>query len=445
MRLEFFAVSDASARPSTRTLLRGSLGAYVQSLGRSAESTVVLEYAPAVQAPVPGPEAPMPDSILALSGLDSCVVAGLGDGYVQVFTAASLESVARSHAVAPLLTFAAHAGAINTVHAAAVGEGVLGCATGGDDGVVRLWRARAAPGAAAELSAVLGGAPNGEGAQPDSIASLMISADADLIAAGDARGGVFLWSAAALQGRQGAAAPPAGAAAPAAEQVPPSSSALAGSKRPRPAAAAAPAAAAVAAAQAPVSALRPSEAFSRTTGIAWLAGGTSLAAASLSGRIATLDVEAGLSPGTAFSASKPCLGLSASPLGSVFASAHTDRCVRVWDARGAGDGGSGGARASLRLDDDAGGSPAWVSAVAWHPVSSHLVASGGHAGAVTLWDTRAPGAPLFRVVHAHARAGGAAARTLAVAWSGAEGTVLASGGDDARLRASSLPSLAGGA
>jgi len=184
----------------------------------------------------------MPDSILALSGLDSGVVAGLGDGYVQIFTAASLERVARSHAVVPLVTFAAHAGAVNAVHAAAVGEGILGCATGGDDGVVRLWRARTAPGAAAELSAVLGGAPNGEGAQPDSIASLMISADADLVAAGDARGGIFLWSAAAaLQGHRGAAAPP-GAAAPAAEQVPPSSSALAGSKRPRPAAAAPPAA-----------------------------------------------------------------------------------------------------------------------------------------------------------------------------------------------------------
>ncbi len=70
-QLEFFlssSLSQPEAPPAGRFLLRGSLAAYIQSLGLSAETTVTLEYAPALQPPVPGPSFATPDWITALSG-----------------------------------------------------------------------------------------------------------------------------------------------------------------------------------------------------------------------------------------------------------------------------------------------------------------------------------------------------------------------------------------
>jgi len=194
-------------------------------------------------------------------------------------------------------------------------------------------------------------------------------------------------------------------------------------------------------------------------------------------------------PTTTLSSGKAALAITASPLGALLATAHADGCVRVWDSRGraaegsaaeAGDeavtvradglravlpvhattlkasaaggyavaGAAGGSsKKALATASDAPGSGAhdadstWVSSVAWCPSSGHHVAAGSFSGAVSVWDTRSPSAPLFTLQpHATAAsapagkgagaasAGPVPAKALCVAWAGAvEEAVTAAG------------------
>ena len=357
----------------------------------------------------------------------SGIIAGLCDGSVQVYSVASLVATS-SRAPAATLTFNAHAGSVNCVHAMKLTSGSAGCATGGDDGLVRLWQVpfsdamssrgrRQKAAAALEPCAVLSGS---EAMPLNTLSALMIDAAGRLVVAGDSAGSIAVWSASALHPDNVAAEEPSAAPLKRARLASSDNTAVSvGTSVPQ---------------VAPLSFLPSSD--GRLTGVAWLSGGASVASASMSGRITLHDVETALAATTVLSAPKSCLAISTSPFGSLFATAHTDRCVRVWDPRVASGGGSDGARSILRFTDDSASS-SWVSSVAWHPVSSNLVASGSFNGLVALWDIRATGAPLFNV-HSHTRDDGAIAKVLCVAWSGAEGSVLASGGDDARLRTSTV-------
>jgi WD40 repeat protein len=198
-------------------------------------------------------------------------------------------------------------------------------------------------------------------------------------------------------------------------------------------------------------------------------------------------------PTTTLSSGKAALAITASPLGALLATAHADGCVRVWDSRGraaegsaaeAGDeavtvradglravlpvhattlkasaaggyavtsaAGGSGKKVAPAAATDAPGSGAhdadstWVSSVSWCPSSGHHVAAGSFSGAVSVWDTRSPSAPLFTLqphaAPASALAGkgaGAAAsgpvpaKALCVAWAGAVEEAAAAAGSGA--------------
>jgi WD40 repeat protein len=329
----------------------------------------------------------------------SCAVVGLCDGSAQIFDSLQLRSsVPKARA-----SFEAHCGAVNSVHAVDAAADQTVCVSAGDDGVVRVWNA--ARGQDVELAATLQGASG-------AVTSARLDAEARFVVAGDSRGSASLWDVS----NSHSASP----------TLPGSS------KRSRPNS---DGAVMTSAPFNPVAQLTvgrsdaSSSTGSKITGVAWAAGESSVAVTSLDSTLRLLDVAAGLTVSTTLAAPRPFLALSASPLGSLFVTGHTDRALRVWDARGS--------RSVLRFDDKSSDS-AWVSCVAWSPLSSSLVVSGGYDGCVALWDVRAPSAPLHRT-NQHAAA------VLAVAWQGADGAGIVSGGADARLRTSVLPahSMAG--
>jgi ribosome biogenesis protein YTM1 len=102
----------------------------------------------------------------------------------------------------------------------------------------------------------------------------------------------------------------------------------------------------------------------------------------------------------------------------VVAFGGSDRVLRIWDTRGvAGEG------LAIKAHNAHEG---WISALAWRPGSGHQLASGGHDGALKLWDIRTPVALAAMSQHEEG------AKVLDVAWAGA-GTLL-SGGSDCTLQ-----------
>jgi ribosome biogenesis protein YTM1 len=92
--------------------------------------------------------------------------------------------------------------------------------------------------------------------------------------------------------------------------------------------------------------------------------------------------------------------------------------VKLWDSRAPAAGAASGA-ATLGTHAD------WVAALAAHPLSPHTLASASHDGSVRLWDARGRGVPLASLAAHDGKA-------LAVAWT-APGVVV-SGGADGRVR-----------
>lgn len=485
--LEFYVAPDvgAGAPAQLRVLLRGSLKKFLRAQGLSAEATLTLEYAPALQPPARAPEPPRADDwISAVAGCEGVVAAGLYNGQVQLHAAASLRRGGGASGAGPSVTLHAHAGAVSAAHAIDVAAGGGGsssssssssCAllvTAGRDGVARLWRV--------DLGGAGGAAPGAVVATPlatlacgacDALTSVAIDPTGRFVAAGDGRGGLFLWSAAAASSRNVCGGGGAGGG----EDAAPKSS-----KRARPAPGALP----PPPTRQPLLALPGAHAgMGPVTGVAWggdggatllscgwgdaavrvwgVAGGDGEAeqdavGADAAGAGAAGPAAGGAASGARFTltlqrlvpmpASQAPHALAASPSGSQFATAHGDGCVRVWsaletdEAGGSGGGGkaASGPRALLTLPattsttTTSGGTTTWMSGLAWCPGSGHLLAGCSHSGSVALWDLRAPPHPLH-ALHSHhaagagAGAGGAGqqpqpAKALCVAWAGSRTT-----------------------
>jgi ribosome biogenesis protein YTM1 len=108
---------------------------------------------------------------------------------------------------------------------------------------------------------------------------------------------------------------------------------------------------------------------------------------------------------------------------SVVAFGGSDRVLRVWDARGVS--GEGLAVKAYAAHEG------WISSLAWRPGSSYHLISGGHDGAVKMWDIRT--AVPLGTLQQHKED----AKVLCVGWWGSE--TLVSGGSDCKVQLYSLP------
>jgi ribosome biogenesis protein YTM1 len=122
-----------------------------------------------------------------------------------------------------------------------------------------------------------------------------------------------------------------------------------------------------------------------------------------------------------FAVAAPSDGSSSSS--SIVAFGGSDRVLRVWDARGV----SGEGLAVKAYNAHEG----WISSIAWRPDSSFHLVTGGHDGAVKLWDIRTA-VPLGSLQQHKEDA-----KVLCVGWWG--GQTLVSGGSDCKLQLYSLP------
>jgi ribosome biogenesis protein YTM1 len=108
---------------------------------------------------------------------------------------------------------------------------------------------------------------------------------------------------------------------------------------------------------------------------------------------------------------------------SVVAFGGSDRVLRVWDTRGVA--GEGLAVKAYTAHEG------WISSIAWRPGSSYHMVTGGHDGAVKLWDIRT-GVPLGSLQQ-HKEGD----KVLCVGWWGGE--TLVSGGSDCKVQVYSMP------
>jgi ribosome biogenesis protein YTM1 len=108
---------------------------------------------------------------------------------------------------------------------------------------------------------------------------------------------------------------------------------------------------------------------------------------------------------------------------SLVAFGGSDKVLRVWDTRGVS--GEGVAVKAYAAHEG------WISSVSWRPDSSCHVVTGGHDGAVKLWDIRTA-VPLGSLQQHQEDS-----KVLCVGWWG--GQTLASGGSDCRVQLYSMP------
>lgn len=114
--------------------------------------------------------------------------------------------------------------------------------------------------------------------------------------------------------------------------------------------------------------------------------------------------------------SKAFLDISYSKLSHQIVSAHSDRHVRLWDARS-----KEGAVVKCTYTSHTG----WVSAVHWAPGSDHQFISGSYDGFMKLWDARSPKASLYDMT-------GHEDKVLSVDWSLQR--YMISGGADCHMK-----------
>jgi ribosome biogenesis protein YTM1 len=408
------APTDSTAPAIERTFLRSSLLDYLKGLNISQEATVSMEYIPAMQPPSPGPNRDAPDWVSSLSATETYIVAGLSSGQLALYAIPPATAAASKLLVAHApLTIAAHAGSVSGVHAFEL-EASSFVATSGHDFVVRLWQPselaakKASSALDAPVSLTMFAELNGCTATCGNVA---VAPSGEHVAVGDWHGNVFVWDTPAIQ-RSGAAE--ASSSRPAKRQRKVSNVDEIVTQE------VAPTFSLVSKHTGPVSS---------TT---WVSSGT-LASGSWDNSIKVWDIESGASEEASFLAPKAIHAISASPFGSVLATAHPDCSVRVWDTRSRTTAGVTSRIEGLR---GSGRATAWVSSVSWCPSSSFHILHGAYDGSSAIWDIRSLSAPLF---HLEKHEG----QVLSVGWGGKDAKVCISGGSDYQLRTNHLPQVLG--
>lgn len=418
------AGSRGDGAPPPRHLLRGSLRAYARDLGATSETVLSLEFAPALRAPVAGGSSRVPAPPIALASGALGVVAGLEDGSVIFSRVASIVA-GDGTASRPKIAHAGGVTGVALVDSSADGSDANFLATAGRDGVVRLWSVASTPASLAMQSLAVE-CRGADGA----LGRVAVDPSRALVAAGDAAGTLHVWAADLPQDGGGKGA-----------------TLVAGAKRVRGAGVGsgvivdtiqrAPLASLVAHAGTPV------------TGVAWCSA-TVVAAASWDRSVSVWDVDGGASasPLAVLRSTKPVTAVTASALGGLLATGHTDGVVRIWDSRGRASSDSpalaldapASAPDSSRADGlrstlsapAAAGAAAWIGDVAWSTRNVHLVSAVDFSGGVKIWDARAPTAPLA-ILHMHT------GKAFAAAWArDGDADVLLTGGEDSVLRATKV-------
>ena len=404
--------------PPPRLLLRGSLRAYARNLGATGEVAFALDFARAVGPSAPGGIARMPDAVTALgAGGAGAVAVGLSNGYLLLARATTLSTTFGSASSDATAAFARsdralHVGALTGVALADGTNGPL-LATGGRDGAVRLWTVGGAASTAITVGDQVAELTGADGP----VGRVAFDPSRATVAAGDGAGNVLVWSAEAAM-------------------VGVTVSGSKGGKRAR----GSNAAESALADRAPLISLAAS-AGTPQSAVAWCSS-TTLAAGGMDSSVRVWDISAGgvTAPLVTLRAKKPVTALAASALGGLLASGHTDGSIMLWDSRGraaadtpmlaVGGAGAHGLRATLRGPV----SGAWVADVAWVP-APHLLLSADYSGAVSLWDVRAPAAPISTVARHEGKV------FAAVCVGGATGLCVASGGEDATVRLANIPAI----
>jgi len=420
-----FLVANPRDRAAPGELLRTPLSKHMRRIGVSAESTLTLEYLPAVKEPDEGDSIDMPDWVSALaspSASSSASGGGGGGASSSIFTATAAgappavfvsgcyDGNVRLHdgATGAVLAAGGEAlaspgglGEIKAVAAAALADGALLLAGGGLSQRVGLWRA-ARTAVAGSSSWTMSPLAVGAG-HSEAVSCVDIQPDTKLVLSGSWDGNLMLWDGAAAA--DGSAAAEDGADAKRRRTSASSSSSSSSDG---------------------IAMLRPlqilAEHAQRVTALRWL-GTSHVASGSHDHSVRLWDVGQGGGVCTRVLHGNKVVTSLAAPrregggaeAATTLATGHPDHVVRLWDARAAAS-----SVVSAKLSSHA----AAVSSVSWVPGSEFLLASASHDGNVKLWDVRGT-MPLHTLV-AHE-----GAKALAVL---CDGNAIVSGGSDSKVR-----------
>ncbi|KAG2450685.1 hypothetical protein HYH02_004524 [Chlamydomonas schloesseri] len=389
-------------------LVRKSLEQHLLAHNLSAESTLEVEYVPAVVPPQQKNSTPHDDWVSSVDGSrcapasssggapSGVVVSGSYDGLLRLWNG-DLEAVA---------SVSAHAGGVNCARFLPKSQGDL-LLTSGKDRLVKMWRLESPEdGSEAGPSCRLVATYRGH---EDGVEAVAASPSGRRIASCGWDGKLLVWEG----GRAVAEAAEAEEAAGTAEA----------SKKKRKTGAAngsTPAGAGGLTVAEPSADLRGH--LHCVSSVAWPAE-NSLFSGGWDHSVRRWDVSSGAAADT-YNGSKAVLCIAshaASP--TLVAFGCSDRALRLWDTRGK----SGSDALAVTAQGAHGG---WVTAVAWCPSSQHHIASGSHDGTIKMWDIRTQ-IPLGTLSH-HTD------KVLALGWlGGAEAghaRGLVSGGADCQLR-----------
>lgn len=135
------------------------------------------------------------------------------------------------------------------------------------------------------------------------------------------------------------------------------------------------------------------------------------------------DVDSGICT-SQMNGSKVVLSLSYNQSNRLVATGHSDKSLRVWDARAATQAAATEAESGLvstAFTSHAG----WVSSVCWHPKNPFLLVSGSYDKSIKVWDIRSR-TPLHTLPDQHKE------RVLCTRW--ISDSSFVSGGADQNLR-----------
>mmetsp|Transcript_18238 Transcript_18238/g.51079 ORF Transcript_18238/g.51079 Transcript_18238/m.51079 type:complete len:442 (-) Transcript_18238:221-1546(-) len=385
-----FMVSEELVRaPLHEVLLKG---------GISAESTLTIEYMPAVLPPTSKQQCPHDDWVTAVVGAEAChATSGSSDGLIRSWAMGLEEEESGTSAVSCTSSFFAHAGGVTALARAKAGKSSVLLFSAGKDGMVRLWQNESK--GWTELLATFEG-------HTESVEGVAVSPDGERLATCGWDKAIKLWRAGEVvleAAREAAAA----------------QSTKKASKKRRTAAGEE---ATVADGRVVEESWGSLEGHTQcVTAVAW-ADAHHLLSGSWDHSIKRWDANTASTVDTLNAPKAIHCVAAASDHVTVFGS--SDRVLRVWDSRGRGE--------ALNFRGFASHS-GWIKSVAMCPGSPHHFVSGSYDSTVKLWDLRS--AIPLATLKSHTD------KVMCTGWLGQE--IILSGGADCSLRShsTSLPAV----